>query len=260
VRVFGPDGTERASFLAYGPDFRGGVRVAAGDLDADAAAEVVTGAGDGGSPAVGTFDGRTGEALGGFMAGDAADRDGVEVGIRYLDRDAGGLICALIGDEVQDFDGATFAAVGAGTAVGDGAAIGSACNLDGDVVQDWVGNLLQTVWRTNTPPPMGSRAMAMVGVAVYDAVNSITGQFQPYRTRFAASPTASAEAAAAVAAARTLEALFPRPRPCWPGGRTTGRPGRCRTPRAPTLGSGGRRCHGTPPPWLRSGRSSCRSP
>jgi hypothetical protein len=51
--------------------------------------------------------------------------------------------------------------------------------------------------------------MAMVGVAVFDAVNSITGEYRPYRTRFAVSPTASAEAATAVAAARTLEALFP---------------------------------------------------
>jgi hypothetical protein len=209
VKTFGADGVRRAEFFAYEPSFRGGVRVTAGDLDGDTEAEIVTGAGAGGGPAVRVFDGTTGGGVGGFMAGDAAGRAGVEVGVRHLDRTASALVCALVGDRVQDFDGRTFAAVGSGTRVGAGAAIGSACTLDGDTVQDWVSTLLQTVWRTNTPPPAGSRAMAMVGVAVYDAVNSIIGEFQPYRSRFTASPTASAEAAAAVAAARTLQGLFP---------------------------------------------------
>jgi hypothetical protein len=44
--------TERAGFMAYVPDFRGGVRVAALDVDGDGQAEIVTGAGPGGGPHV----------------------------------------------------------------------------------------------------------------------------------------------------------------------------------------------------------------
>jgi uncharacterized membrane protein/transglutaminase-like putative cysteine protease len=53
VKVFdGETGELLASWLAYDPDFRGGVWVAAGDLDGDGIDEVVTGPGLGGGPVV----------------------------------------------------------------------------------------------------------------------------------------------------------------------------------------------------------------
>src|SRR5262249_13615059 len=52
VGVFTPGGTPVASFYAYDPSFRGGVRVAAADLTGDGVAEVVTGPGSGGGPQV----------------------------------------------------------------------------------------------------------------------------------------------------------------------------------------------------------------
>jgi uncharacterized repeat protein (TIGR01451 family) len=60
VRVFTvPQGggpvAEIASFFAYDPGFRGGVRVAAGDVNGDGRADVVTGAGPGGGPHVRAF-------------------------------------------------------------------------------------------------------------------------------------------------------------------------------------------------------------
>lgn len=60
VKVFnGKDGKEIASFYAYDPNFTGGVNVAAGDLDGDGKAEVITGAGVGGNPHVKVFDATT---------------------------------------------------------------------------------------------------------------------------------------------------------------------------------------------------------
>lgn len=58
VKVFsGTDGSELGSFFAFAPSFTGGVRVAAGDVNGDGFADIITGAGAGGSPTVTVFDG-----------------------------------------------------------------------------------------------------------------------------------------------------------------------------------------------------------
>ena len=57
VRAFdGFGGALPTSFYAYAPSFPGGVRVAAGDIDGDGKAEIITGAGPGGAPHVRAFD------------------------------------------------------------------------------------------------------------------------------------------------------------------------------------------------------------
>ena len=48
------------------------------------------------------------------------------------------------------------------------------------VIIDWNNLLLQAVKETSTNPPNASRAMAMTSTAVFDAVNSIDGNFKPY--------------------------------------------------------------------------------
>jgi hypothetical protein len=69
VTVFsGKDGSVLMNFMAYGQYFIGGVRVAAGDVNGDGKADIITGAGPGGGPHVKVFDGATGALLQSFMA------------------------------------------------------------------------------------------------------------------------------------------------------------------------------------------------
>jgi hypothetical protein len=77
------------------------------------------------------------------------------------------------------------------------------------VIVDWNNQLLQAVKETSTNPPNASRAMAMTSAAVFDAVNSIEGNFKPYHFTGFAAAGASAEAAAAQAAHDVMLHLFP---------------------------------------------------
>jgi hypothetical protein len=58
-------------------------------------------------------------------------------------------------------------------------------------------------------PTRTARAFAIVQGAVYDAVNSIRPQYQPYEMQIAAPPSASIDAAVAEAAYTTLVGLYP---------------------------------------------------
>ena len=59
------------------------------------------------------------------------------------------------------------------------------------------------------PPFPASRFMATVQVAVFEAVNAITGDYEPYLGTISAPPGASTEAAAVAAAHGALKAFFP---------------------------------------------------
>ncbi|AWM36357.1 Extracellular serine protease precursor [Gemmata obscuriglobus] len=85
VKVFsGKDGSVLQSFLAYDA-FTGGVYVAAGDLDGDGRADIVTGAGAGAAPHVKVFSGRTGAQQQSFLAYGAQFTGGVRVGVGVID-------------------------------------------------------------------------------------------------------------------------------------------------------------------------------
>lgn len=77
VRAFDGSGHVLASFFAYDPLFRGGVRVTVGRLDG--VDSIITAAGPGGGPHVRIFD-EDGTAIGGFFSDAEADRDGITVG------------------------------------------------------------------------------------------------------------------------------------------------------------------------------------
>ena len=80
VKVFDDHGKKLSEFLAYSSDFRGGVNIAAGDIDNDGYDEVVTGAGIGGSPHVRMFEAK-GKFLGAFYAFGQNYENGVNVGV-----------------------------------------------------------------------------------------------------------------------------------------------------------------------------------
>ncbi len=80
VRVFsGTDFHQIASFFAYDPSFTGGISVAAGDVDGDGRADIITGAGPGGGPHVLVFSGQTLGILASFFAYDVDFTGGVHV-------------------------------------------------------------------------------------------------------------------------------------------------------------------------------------
>lgn len=67
------------SFLAFDQNFRGGVRIAVGDVNGDGIADVICGAGPGGGPHVRVFSGNDAHELASFYAYDAAFTGGVFV-------------------------------------------------------------------------------------------------------------------------------------------------------------------------------------
>ncbi len=77
--VSGRTGADLLNFFAYDPAFRGGVFLAAADVDGDGRPDIVTSAGAGGAPHVKAFDGRTGAELASLFAGDPDARGGTTV-------------------------------------------------------------------------------------------------------------------------------------------------------------------------------------
>ncbi len=86
VRIFNLAGKVKGGFMAYDKNFRGGVNMAAGDLNGDGIAEIVTGAGKGGGPHVRVFD-ASGKVKSQFMAYDKNFRGGVNIAVGDVDGD-----------------------------------------------------------------------------------------------------------------------------------------------------------------------------
>jgi hypothetical protein len=91
------------------------------------------------------------------------------------------------------------------------ALLGTTQSASADVITDWNEKAVAFV-QPRMPPPHGHRAMAMVHVAMFDAVNSIERRYRPYLSQLNATPTTSKEAAAAAAAGSVLAALLPQAR------------------------------------------------
>ena len=74
-----------------------------------------------------------------------------------------------------------------------------------NVITDWDAKAVAVA----APAPLGQRELAMVHVAMFDAVNSIERRYRPYLVQLTAQKTTSQEAAAAAAAATVLIGLYP---------------------------------------------------
>jgi hypothetical protein len=95
VEVFsGKDGSVLGAFLAFTPNFSGGVRVAAGDINNDGRTDIITGAGPGGLPIVAVYDLTNGSAslVSSFLAFNSSVPGGIYV--------AAGNVDGVPGDEV----------------------------------------------------------------------------------------------------------------------------------------------------------------
>ncbi|MFO0801152.1 MAG: trypsin-like serine protease [Gemmataceae bacterium] len=80
VRVFsGKDLTPLRDSLVYEQSFRGGVSVAAGDVNGDGVPDLITSAGEGGGPRVVVIDGKTSAPLASFFVFDPNSRSGFNV-------------------------------------------------------------------------------------------------------------------------------------------------------------------------------------
>ncbi|MFO0889146.1 MAG: vanadium-dependent haloperoxidase [Isosphaeraceae bacterium] len=77
----------------------------------------------------------------------------------------------------------------------------------------WNSVALQAVRDTKSPPPNCARELAILSVAMFDAINSIDRKYEPYAVIVQAPRTASAEAAVASAAYTTLVSLYPAEKP-----------------------------------------------
>ena len=77
-----------------------------------------------------------------------------------------------------------------------------------DAVLDWNAIAVNTAAANKANPFAQGRYAAIVQVAVFEAVNSITGEYRPYLGTITASPGASPEAAAVEAAYEVLSKYF----------------------------------------------------
>src|SRR6516162_11800225 len=81
--------------------------------------------------------------------------------------------------------------------------------LMGDVVTEWNQQANACVLEAKIFPFAGTRVMAIVHTAMFDAINSIEGRYTPYKFKVSAPAGSSPEAAGAAAAHAALVTLFP---------------------------------------------------
>ena len=87
-----------------------------------------------------------------------------------------------------------------------------AATAHADVVTDWNQIAIDVLKAANITTSPWSRSMAMVHVAMADAINTVQGRYATYTAKIPAAPSASADAAAVSAARHILIQLVPAQR------------------------------------------------
>src|SRR5262249_18773531 len=143
---------------------------AATDENGDGRPDIVTGAGAGGVPACRVFDGTTLAPVSDTLGFDPAFTGGLCV--------AGTVRQPIAGQKP-------------------------------DAVLPWKALGLGAIRAGKPPPPMAARALAIMHLAVYEAVNAIAPLHEFYRGNPGPRPSADLSAAAAAAAHKVLDTLYP---------------------------------------------------
>jgi hypothetical protein len=112
IRTFNTDGTIYREWFAYDSLYRGGVFVAAGDLNGDGRADVITGMGNNGITQVKTFDVQSTRSFRSFIADSATSRVSVRVGVVDYDGDGDLDILTAVKNKVTAWDGKTYVRLG----------------------------------------------------------------------------------------------------------------------------------------------------
>jgi hypothetical protein len=79
----------------------------------------------------------------------------------------------------------------------------------GDVVSDWMDRAVAVGYRVGVPPTMNARCVALVTVAMFDALNAIEPRYAAYRQHPQPAAGAAGDAAAAAAAHYILVRAYP---------------------------------------------------
>lgn len=87
--------------------------------------------------------------------------------------------------------------------------VGSSGAAMADVVTDWNEKAVDAGYTARQGPPPHSKIVAMVHLAMFEALNSIEPRYKPYRARLPAERDASRDAAAAAAAHYVLVRMYP---------------------------------------------------
>ena len=78
-----------------------------------------------------------------------------------------------------------------------------------DIVMDWNGRADDIAAEKRLPPPVQGRALALMHVSMFEAINAIERRYKPYRLELITDRNTSREAAASSAAHAILVALYP---------------------------------------------------
>src|SRR5690349_10042925 len=84
-----------------------------------------------------------------------------------------------------------------------------ATSAHADLVTDWNAKGEAITIEKQVPPAIATRTMALLQVAMFEAINAVDRRYTPYKLDLAAEKNTSKEAAAAAAAHGVLMALYP---------------------------------------------------